>query len=113
MFLRKWMVDLRRASSAELRSALLRAKKHLPQSNTSGLEVVLGQGSEVPSDGTSLLSTAARMCGSGTRADQVATVSVGRIRLSRAPHMKCTYLLGDGVQTMGRALEYFRRAAKT
>ena len=52
---RPWMLDLRRASPTELRSALLRAKKRLPPSNTSGLEDALGQGGEAPSDGTLLL----------------------------------------------------------
>ena len=37
-----WMVELRRASPGEVRSALLRVKKHLPPSNSSGLEDVLG-----------------------------------------------------------------------
>ena len=65
-------VDLRRASLAELRSALLRAKKLLPPANTSGLEGVLGRCCEVPSDGTSLLLAPAQMCGSGARAEQEA-----------------------------------------
>ena len=38
--------------------------------------------------------------------------SAGRIRLSRAPHMKYKYLLGNGVRPMDEALEYFRRVAK-
>lgn len=80
-----------RASSAELRCALFRAKEHLPPANTSGLEDVMGQGSEVPSNGTSLLLTSAQICGSGTRAEQVATESVDRLRLSREPHMKYKY----------------------
>ena len=71
-----WMV--------ELRSAFLRAKKHLPQANMSGLEDGLGPGCEVPSDGASLFLTSAQMCGSGTRAEQVALESVSRLRLSRA-----------------------------
>ena len=37
------MAQLRRASSGEVRSALLRVKEPLPPSNTSGLEDVLGQ----------------------------------------------------------------------
>ena len=47
------MVELRLASPSELRSALLRVKKHLAPANASGLEDALGQGSEVPSYGTS------------------------------------------------------------
>ena len=38
--------------------------------------------------------------------------SVGRSRLSRAPHMRYKYLLPTGAQSMGKALEYFRRVAK-
>ena len=110
--IRPWMVDLRRASSAELRSALLRVKEHLPLSNTSGLDAALGQGSEVPPDRTSLLSMAARMCGSGTRAEQVVMESVDRIRLRRAPHMRYKHLLGNGVQTMGRVFEFPCRVAE-
>ena len=110
--MRRIFVDLRRASSVELRSALLRVKKHLPPANTSGLEDVLGQGSEVPSDGTSPLLTSAHMRGFGTRAEQVATKSVDRFRLSRAPHMGYTYLLGYGAQYVGRALEYFGRVGE-
>ena len=49
------MVDLRLASLVELRGAVLRLQKHLPPANTSRLEDALRQGSEVPSDGTSLL----------------------------------------------------------
>ena len=47
------MVELRLASPSELRSALLRVKKHLAPANASGLEDALGQGCEVPSYGTS------------------------------------------------------------
>ena len=52
------------------------------------------------------------MCGSGTRAERVATGSGDRIRLSRAPHTKYKFLLGRGVESMGRALERCRRVAK-
>ena len=85
---RPLMVELRRAAPLELRSALLRVTRHLPPANTSGLEDALGPGSEIPSDGTSLLLVSALVRGSGTRAEQVALESVGRIRLSRAAHMK-------------------------
>ena len=54
-----WTGDLRRASSVELRSALLRVMKHLPPANSPGLEDVLGRGCEAPSGGTSLLLTSA------------------------------------------------------
>ena len=38
--------------------------------------------------------------------------SVDRTRLSRAPHTKYKFLLPNGVRSMGRALECFRRVAK-
>ena len=91
-----WMAQLRRASPSEVRSALLRAKKRLPPSNTSGLEDVLGQGGEVPSEGASLLLMTAQFSGSGSQAEKVALESVDRLRLSRAPHMKFKYLLSVG-----------------
>ena len=106
------MVDLRRSSAVDLRGALLRAKKHLPRANASGLEDMLGQGCEVPSDGTSLFLTSTQMRGSGGRPGQVAVESVDRIRLCRASHMKYRYLSGSGVQSMGHASEYFRRVGK-
>ena len=88
-----WMAELRRASPSELRTALVRVKKRLPLSNMSGIEDVLGHGGEVPSDGTSLLLTPAQFSGVRTQAEKVAMESVGRIRLSRAPHVKYKYLL--------------------
>ena len=106
------MADFVRASLVELRSALLRVKKHLPPANTSGQEEVLGQGSEAPSDGTSLFLTSAQMCGSGTRAEQVASGSVARTCIGRAPHLRYEYLLGSGAQSMDRASGYPRRVAK-
>lgn len=53
----------------------------------------------------------AEMCDSGTRAEQVAWKSVGRIRLSRAPRMMYKSLLDNGAQSTDRALEYYRRVA--
>ena len=50
---RPWMVELRRAPPTESRSVLQRAKKHLAPEKTSDSEDVLGQGSDIPSDGTS------------------------------------------------------------
>ena len=102
-----WMADLRRAPPAELRSALMPVKKHLPPLDASGLEVALRRGSPAPSDGTSLFSTSAQMCGSGNRAEEVDMGSVVRIRPSRARHKRYKYLLSDGVQLMGRASEDF------
>ena len=64
------------------------------------------------SDGTPLLLTSTLVRGSGTRAEQVASESVDRIRLSRAPYMKYKYLLSNRVRRMGLALQYFRRVAK-
>ena len=106
------MAEVRRSAPAELRSASFRAKKHLAPANASGLEDVLGQGSDVPSDGTSLLLTNAQFSGPGTQADGVAMESAGRIRLSRAPHVKYKCLLPNGVQSMDKAPEFFRRVAK-
>ena len=86
----------------ELRSALLRVKGRPAPSNASGFEVVLGQGSEVPSAGTSLFARRGRVVeqvaqiGVIARAEQVTPESAVRIRLSRAPHMKRKYLLGNG-----------------
>ena len=107
-----WMVQLRQATPGEIRSALRRVKKHLPPSNASGLEDVLGQGGEVPSESTSLLLMTAQMSGSGSQAEKVALESVDRLRLSRAPHMKFKFLLSGNVTSMDKALEYFRRVAK-
>ena len=92
------MVDLRCASAVELRSALLRG------GHSSGLEEMLGRGSEAPSGGTSLLLTSAQMCGRRME-------SAGSIRPSRAPHMECKFLLRKGGQCMGCALEYLSRVA--
>ena len=89
----------------ELRSALLRVKKRRPPSNASGLDDVLGQGGDVPSDGTSLLVMTAQFPGAGTRAEGVAMESVVRIRLGRAPHVKYKCLLPNGPRSMDRALE--------
>ena len=62
------MIELRRAAPAEIRSALLRVKKHLPPPNASGLEDVLGQAGGVPSEGASLLLMTAQFSGAGTQA---------------------------------------------
>ena len=86
--------------------------KHQAPANSSGLEAVLGQGSEVPSDGTSLLLMTAQFSGAGAQAEEVAMESAGRIRLSRAPNMKYKCLLSNGAQSMDAALEYFSRVAK-
>ena len=66
----------------------------------------------MPLGGTSLLLTPAQVQGSGTRAGRVAVESVDSVRPSRALRMKYKYLLGSGVQSMGRAAVYFRRGAK-
>ena len=97
---------------SDLRSALVRVKKRLPPSNMSGLEDALGHEGEAPSDSTWLLLMTTQISGAGTQAEKVAMGSVGRIRLSRAPHVKYKYLLFGGVRSMDEALEYFRRAAK-
>ena len=51
----------------------------------------------------------AQFSGSGAQAEEVALEFVGRIRLSRAPHMKNKYLLACGIRSVDKALEYFRR----
>ena len=107
-----WMVELRRATPPDLRTAPARVRKRLPPPNISGLEDVLGHGGEAPSDSASLLLIPAQISGAGTRAEKVAMESVGRIRLSRAPHMKYKYPLSGGARTIGKALEYFRRVVK-
>ena len=93
-----WVAELRRASPAELRTALLCVKKHHPPPNASGLEDVLGRGDEVPSDSTSLLLMTAQFPGAGAQAGKVALESVDRFCLSRAPHMKYKYLLAGGAR---------------
>ena len=107
-----WMAELRRAPPTEMRSDLQRVRKHLAPANASGLEDVLGQDTDVPSDGTSFLLTFAHFSGSGTQAGKDAAEPVDRTRLSRALHMKCKYLLPNGVQPIDRPLEYSRRVAK-
>ena len=107
-----WMAHLRQAPPNEIRVALRRVKRHLPPSNSSGLEDVLGQGGEIPSESTSLLLMTAQFSGTGSQAEKVALESVDRLRLSRAPHMKYKYLLSGGVSSMDKALEYFRRVVK-
>ena len=59
-----------------------------------------------------MLLATAQFPGVGTRAERAAMESVGRIRLSRAPHMKYKYLLGNGARTINEALEYFRRVVR-
>ena len=65
---RHWAAELRRAPPSDLRTALVRVKKHLPPLNMSGIEDVLGHGGEAPSDGTPLLLMTAQFPGAGTRA---------------------------------------------
>ena len=92
------MVGLPRASLVGSRS-----KKSLPPANTSGSEDVLGQGSGVPSDGTSLFLMSAQVCGPGARAEREALESVDPIRLSCGPHIQYKYFLGSGTLSMDRA----------
>ena len=63
-----WMAELNRASPGELRSAVLREQKHLAPANMSGLEEVLGQGGDIPSDGASFLFMTAPVSGAGAPA---------------------------------------------
>ena len=103
---------MRRAPPASLRSALFRVKKHLAPADTSGLEDVLGRGSEAPSDGTSLSLMTAQLSGGSTHAEKEAMESADRIRPSRAPHMRYKYMLSNGVHAVNKASEYFLRVAK-
>ena len=67
---------------------------------------------EAPLDGASLFAMAAQTCGSGSLAELVALESVGRLRLSRAPHVEFKFLPGSGPSSIGRAVAYIRRVAK-
>ena len=91
---------------------LLRVKKHLPPADASGLQGVLRQGSEVPSDGLSLSLMSAQMCGSGTRSEHVAMESVDRIRFGRALHMRWENHLGSGAQSIDCSLEHVSRVGE-
>ena len=106
------MLELRRATPSELRSALARVRKHLAPANTSGLEDALRQGGEGPSDRASLLLTTAQFSGAGTQAKKVAIESVDRICIGRAPRMKRKYLLPNAAQSTDKASECFRSVAK-
>ena len=92
-----WMSDIRRAAPREIRSALSRVMHQLPPTNSPGLEDGLGRGGDLPSEGGSLVVTAAQTRKVGSRAEQVAVESIDRIRLSRAPHLKFKHLLGPGI----------------
>ena len=107
-----WLVELSRAAPAFPRGASQRGKEHWAPANSSGLEDVLGQGSDVPTDGASSLSTTAQCSGSGAPSERVGVESVDRLRLNCAPHLKYKFLLPNAAHSMGRALEYFRRVAK-
>ena len=96
----------------EIAQCVMAGEKTLAAAKTSGLDDVLGRGSEVSAGGTELYFTSAEMRGAGTRGEQEVMESGDRIRLSRAPRMKYKYLLSNRAQLMSRALEYFRRAAK-
>ena len=81
------MAQLRRASPTELRSALQRVKRHLALADTSGLEGVLAQGSDVlaqgsdvPADGASVLLMTAHFSDSGAPPRKVPMETVDRIR---------------------------------
>ena len=95
----------------QLRSASQRVKRRLAPANASGLEDVLCKCGDVPSDWASLLPTNALFSSAGTRAEEVALDSAGRIRPNRSPHMKFKYLSRNGVQSADKALGYSRRVA--
>ena len=106
------MVDIRRASTPELRGASLRVEKHLPPSNASLLEDVLECDGELPTEEASLLLMAAQTCEAGSRSERVALEFVGHIRLSRPSRKKFESLLGPTVSSMAPAFGYSRRVAK-
>ena len=66
----------------------------------------------MPPDGTSLLWVAAQVPGAETQSEMVAMEPTGRVRLSRAPHIRYRYLLSGGVRPMDKAIEYFRPEPK-
>ena len=66
----------------------------------------------MPSEGAPWFLAAAQLCGSGSRAEQVALEPIGRIRLIRAQQMKFMNLLGPQLQGLVRASGYFQSVAK-
>ena len=60
------MAEFRRATPAELRSALQRLKRHAAPANASGLGDALGQGGRALSAGTSLFLMTAQCSGPGS-----------------------------------------------
>ena len=103
------MAETRRAPTSDLRSALLPVKKHLSPADTPGSEDALGRAGEAP-EGRRFMES--QTCEAGSRDWQVALESVGRMRLSRAPHMEFKSLLAPTMAPRGRPLEYFRLVAK-
>ena len=57
----------------------------------------------MPSEGMSILLMVAQTDGTGSQAKRVALGSLGRIRFSRAPHLKFKRLLSPRAASMGRA----------
>ena len=90
-------IGIRCAFSIQLRRGVSRVKKHPTSTNASRLDDTLSKVGEAPSEGTSLFLMAAQAGGVGSQAGRVASKSVDRARLSRAPHMKYKQLICPGV----------------
>ena len=106
------LIAIRRASGVRLRWGVPRMAKRFPPANISGLGDILVQGGKVPPGGTSSLLTVAQSGGAAPQVEHEALESLGRTRMSRAPHLKYDHLLGPVATSMGRALAYFRRVMK-
>ena len=101
---RPWIVDWRRASSAELRSACFRAKRHVRPARRVGERQRGAAGRYVTFVNVGPVALFWYACGtSGVR------LSVAdRIRFCRAPHLKYKYLLAGNATW----LDHFRRVAE-
>lgn len=106
------LVDVRRASPIDLWQGILRVNKRRPPASAPGLGDILGIGSEVPSEGTSLFLMAARLCGYGSHAEKNVLESLGRIRLGPVPQMSFKRLRSPGVDSSDCTLGNFRVVAK-
>ena len=106
------LVDVRRASPIDLWQGILRVNKRRPPASAPGLGDILGIGSEVPSEGTSLFLMAAQLCGYGSHAEKNVLESLGRIRLGPVPQMSFKRLQSPGVDSSDCTLGNFRVVAK-
>ena len=86
--------------------------KRFPPANISGLDDILVQVGKVPPVGASSLLMVTQSGGAAPQVEHEALESLGRIHMSRAPHLKYDHLLGPVATSMGRALAYFRRVVE-